>query len=357
MASLSAKISTNLMVTMLLVQVVGGCVQGGEGKENSRSTTSSGSSQPAVTPLPVGGSLLVEADIIPTPNALRAKKTQPELEKFLNMARVFYVNQPESQLNVPPGFEECYTELDSFTMDANKVSAKMLKTLDISKCVKIATDQSITIQSITATLEIYFYMACTVGDISALQGKPFREMSTNLIAKSGCEEGSLHLEFLSVTNAEAVYPGGISTKFKRRTASLDGTSQLKGCKFKVKDKIETRDNECMNFAKDDYSFDLGGGLGDTFSDIYKFEFKDVTGDYNAPDNIWRSKGSIQLSVNNWTGTVKFNGATEAPQYDATEVDDNTTATGTLTATPPGSDMFIPASLTSGITDQIGAPKI
>ena len=315
--------------------------------ESSRTTTSSGSPQPAVTPLPVGGSLLVEADLMPTPNHIKGSKNQSELEKVLNMGRVFYANQPETELKVPPGFEGCYAELDTFTMDANKVSAKMVKTLDISKCVSLATDQGIRINSVNATLEIYLYMSCSVGDLSGLQGKPFREMSTNLIAKSGCEEGTLHLEFLSSTTASAVYPGDIATSFKRRTVSLDGTSQLKGCKFKVKDKVETRDNDCINYAKDDYSFDIAG-MTRSFSDLYKFQFQDVASDYNSPDNIWRSKGRIQLSVNNWTGSVSFNGATESPAYEASDEVADTDVSGRLTATPAGGDMFVPATLMSDV---------
>lgn len=224
----------------------------------------------------------------------------------------------------------------------------MVKTLDISSCVKLATDKSIQINSIKATLEIYLYMTCTVGDLSGLQGKPFREMSNNLIAKSGCEDGSLHIEFLSYTNASAVYPGGISTTFKRRTVSLDGTGQLKGCNFKVKDKIETRDNECINYAKDDYSFSLSGGVVKPFSDLYKFQFQNALGDFNSANNIWRSQGKMQLSVNNWAGAVNFTNPTTAPTYEAKDQTTTASATGQLVATPPSSDAFVPATINSNI---------
>ena len=339
----------NLTATIVAVSltIANGCNQpaGADNAdaEASRSSSTSKSPQPAVTPLPFGGTLLVDADMLPTPGYKIAHKSQADLENVLNQGRVFYANQPESQITIPPGFENCFAELDSFAMEANKVSAKMRKTLDVSKCVALATNPSIKIVSIKATLDIFLYLSCSKGDVSGLNGKPFREMSTNLAAKSGCEEGAIHIEFLSVTEADAVYSPGIAVKFKRRTVSIDGTAKLTGCKFTVKNKIETRDNECINFAKDDYSF-TGMGIASSFSDLYKFQFENVASDYNSPDNIWRSKGKIQLSVNNWAGSVVFSSSTEAPDYNAVDTSTQATSNGQLSAQPAGPDLYIPSML-------------
>jgi hypothetical protein len=288
----------------------------------------------------VSGAFLVDADLVPTEGYKLNTKTSDEVLTTLNQTSVFYNNQPKAQAPLPTNITGCLSELDTTTIDANKVSAKIIKNLDVSNCVKQLTDPRLTINSLTATLKVYMYLSCSSGDVSGLKGKSFTSLQDIVLGKTGCKEGTFHLQFLSEQTAEVNY-GIIPTTFKRRVVSLDGTNALTGCKFSVNNNIETRADDCINFAKDDYSF-ITPSATLSYYDIYKYKFLGVTSDASSDDNIWRSTGKIELSVDSWTGVVSFTGANTSPTYALQDSASNAAVTGSLKVAAPGAELLTPS---------------
>jgi hypothetical protein len=320
------------------------CNQPASSERTKIQTTSPAPSAPpsdtAVTPLPVSGAFLVDADLVPTEGYKLNTKTSDEVLTTLNQTSVFYNNQPKAQAPLPTNITGCLSELDTTTIDANKVSAKIIKNLDVSNCVKQLTDPRLTINSLTATLKVYMYLSCSSGDVSGLKGKSFTSLQDIVLGKTGCKEGTFHLQFLSEQTAEVNY-GIIPTTFKRRVVSLDGTNALTGCKFSVNNNIETRADDCINFAKDDYSF-ITPSATLSYYDIYKYKFLGVTSDASSDDNIWRSTGKIELSVDSWTGVVSFTGANTSPTYALQDSASNAAVTGSLKVAAPGAELLTPS---------------
>ena len=343
--------AASLIIVAVFFVLTASCNQPASSERTKSQTTPPAPSAPppdtAVTPLPVSGAFLVDADLVPTEGYKLNSKTAGQVLTTLAQTSVFYINQPKAQMTLPINITSCLSEPDTTTIDANKVSAKIIKNLDVSNCVKQLTDPSLTVNSLTATLKVYMYLSCSSGDVSGLKGKPFTSLQDVELGKTGCKEGTFHLQFLSEQTAELLY-GFVPTTFKRRVVSLDGTNALKGCKFSVNNNIESRADDCINFAKDDYSF-ITPSTTLSFYDIYKYKFIGVTTDVSSDANIWRSTGKIELSVNSWTGEVAFTGANTSPTYSLQDSVSNTPVSGSLKATPPGAELLTPdmGSVTSG----------
>lgn len=335
--------AASLIAIAVFFVLTASCNQPASSERTKSQTTSPAPSAPppdtAVTPLPVSGAFLVDADLVPTEGYKLNSKTAEQVLTTLSQTSVFYNNQPKAQVTLPTNITSCLSELDTTTIDANKVSAKIIKNLDVSNCVKQLTDPSLTVNSLTATLKVYMYLSCSSGDVSGLKGKPFTSLQDVVLGKTGCKEGTFHLQFVSEQTAELLY-GFIPTTFKRRVVSLDGTNALTGCKFSVNNNIESRADDCINFAKDDYSF-ITPSATLSYYDIYKYKFLGVTSDSSSDDNIWRSTGKIELSVDSWTGVVSFTGSNTSPSYTLQDSASNAAVTGSLKATAPGAGFLTP----------------
>ena len=110
-----------------------------------------------------------------------------------------------------------------------------------------------------------------------------------------------------------------------------GDQKLKGCKFTVAKNIATYPEGCISTDKNDYTIKRPDTVQkeERYS---KYTINGVKTDISSTANVWYASGTIDVTNNDWTGTLTYTGSANPPSYVLTQDGSSTAITGKLTAT-------------------------
>lgn len=177
--------------------------------------------------------------------------------------------------------------------------------VDISLCSKAYWEKKLPATKVTlskAQLSFYLQQSCQGGDLSALHGQKLSSIETipecdkNLSLKNikveiaGLAEGSTKTTDLSSTLV-----------FARSTVSNEACAVLR------EGSTYTEDPGCVTIWKKISSADGGTAI---FSQSLHKSLKSMASNKNS----WYASGSLEISLNDWAGTVSYRGSEINPAY-------------------------------------------
>ena len=315
----------NLCRTSLLVVSSGLCLAlfGCEVVDKLQNKNSKINSSDSVVPLPPGESLITAADIEPTPGFTPATLTAADLIKNLNEKSGLYANQPDLEKQTA-----CGKVVDALVLQANEKSVLLSTTIDLTACSnQDNTNENVQVTQETAKMR--FYITCSSGDLSSLDGKGSKILSENPVFKL-CKNGVMWGETKITSKFTSTDPDN-SYSAEATGITYFGDQKLKGCKFTVAKNIATYPEGCISTYKTDYTTKRPDTVQkeERYS---KYTNNGVKTDISSTANVWYASGTIDVTNNDWTGTLTYTGSANPPSYVLTQDGSSTAITGKLTAT-------------------------
>lgn len=197
---------------------------------------------------------------------------------------------------------------------ANKSTLSVVGTVDATECLKAATDGESSPFS-KLSMQVAVNLTCDGADFSALNGKSFSEIDIDSVGDEKCGTNVRK----AFTNVKFELGIGEKTLFVKQAAfTKDGGA----CQSSKQDGKELL-TECI-FAE--YS-----NFASIFSETEVNELVVLTAnnivDAGGTNTPWYESGKFDVTVNNFTGSLTYKGATTAPEYSLT--DGAETKSGTL----------------------------
>lgn len=180
---------------------------------------------------------------------------------------------------------------------------------------------------------VYTEFTCDGADLSALDGKTLKEVGE---AETTCAgTGSYLLNNSSIAKGEVTF--GEQTKtYERVGAYAESTADNTPCAISKEGNVFSNANPCRRVDISEVTFD--GKISSEYLMTLTQDLKWEEG------KRWYNSGKIDVTMNDWTGTVTYNGQT-APSYSFSRAGETITGTvGVATALHALSRSHIQASL-------------
>ena len=280
----------------------------------------------AVTPLAPGQALVSASDIVATPGFTINPVTEAELIKRLNEDNSLYSNQPDAATP-----STCDKQINAVTVQANAKSLLISATLDTTACSNAQADKDSTFKVTQSTSKIRYYVECTSGDLSTLNGKTVEDFN-NIDGNKLCTNGTILSESVFSFSVSGTDPNSAQAlKIESTSIDFSGDPQLKGCKFSTVNNISSDADGCIDISKSDTTTTSGDSVTKA-ADFKKYTKTGLRSDVASKSNVWYSAGTIGVVYNDWTGMLTYTGVASVPSYELTQKEARTPITGKLTAT-------------------------
>ena len=329
----------NLILLALLGTMNTGCGIGPFKKKKSPDI-----SQQSSTPLSLKESIVSMADLQLNAGFTLQSTSESDLINALNTDDRLYNNQPnassdQSSAASNSNTDGCYS-YDDMIIESNKVSARGTITKDISDCVKKQPgNDAPTMEQVKYTLRANVYFACDDRDLSVYNGKKLGDLFSQG-GKNGnssgdlCSKGSYLFQVIMDSDIVAASDGG-TYETKTHFVSHDGAKDLGPCKVVAAGNNVTNVDQCMYFAKTETSVTPVQPSGSSVNQgtLIKYNLIGISDDSSSGNNVWHKGGKIDVSYNDWSGTLIYTGSATAPKYTLRQGSSGAPIAGSLTATP------------------------
>lgn len=196
--------------------------------------------------------------------------------------------------------------------------------LDFSTCVQKSFGSifpGATVDVRKAFIGFYNLATCDGQDLSSFDGTKLKDLPDR-----GPCEGSGKLLTNSRINLDlSVTLDGQTFTLTNTSYTATATLANEPCTYSGTAEARTVSNDCVSVSKTITS------SPEASTEYSKFSYKDLTW-ADSEANTWYSQGSMDLLINNWTGSIVFTGPLENPTYNLSNGVD--TLTGTLFMPPP-----------------------
>jgi hypothetical protein len=277
---------------------------------------------------------------------------ETELRFELDNESDFYANEPEeadtSVSEDDAEMDKCWTN----TLDTNKVSAagdtiSLGFQADLTKCFNEAfnsgSEAGVSVQ-ITGNVNVtlYFKFRCVGADFSQYDGKSFSEIADLEVNDDNCTESSGLMNSKFVTDIKGSFSfGGESHTFETASSvmAVSMKSDSSPCKST---KVETswhHEDGCLTVSRTKTTRSLADGVEDAeeLKDDYTKLANLTLVEKDDDTSLWYESGSFDVQINNWSGSMTYNGADTGPSFSLS--DGTSTAAGTLSATTTTATTF------------------
>jgi hypothetical protein len=217
-------------------------------------------------------------------------------------------------------------KLDTAKLHADKVNIEIDAKFDLMDC---SMGDTVTLSK--AELKFRMWIGCPDGDVEDLDGKTLLQASE---VETDCGEHmdhqvmfnfSLDMDYTTTVETQA----GEQINIAVDTLSIDAlqTASGKPCEQNHSGSTYTLSDRCQTVEKyTSLSNVVGSTSQGSMEDYTRLGFRSLTVE-DSGDPTWYSSGSMDVVVNNWTGSLTFGGATTAPTYSLT--DGTNTVEGTI----------------------------
>lgn len=197
---------------------------------------------------------------------------------------------------------------------ANKSTLSVVGTVDATECLKAATDGESSPFS-KLIMQIAVNLTCDGADFSAFNGKSFSEIDIDSVGDEKCGTNVRKM----FSNVKFELGIGEKTLFVREAVFTKDGGACQSSKQDGKEML----NECI-FAQ--YS-NFASLLSETeVNELVVLTANNIV-DAGGTNTPWYESGKFDVTVNNFTGSLTYKGATTAPEYALT--DGAETKSGTL----------------------------
>jgi len=220
----------------------------------------------------------------------------------------------EDDSNNDNAITKCIDDNTPKISTANKSTLSVVGTVDATACLKAATDGESS-PFTKLSMQVAVNLTCDGADFSALNGKSFSEIDIDSVGDEKCGT-NVRKAFSNVKFELGI---GEKTLFVKRAAfTKDGGA----CQTSKQDGKEFL-SECI-FAE--YS-NFASILSETeVNELVVLTANNIV-DAGGTNTPWYESGKFDVTVNNFTGSLTYKGATTAPEYSLT--DGAETKSGTL----------------------------
>ncbi len=276
-----------------------------------------------IVALDPGDPLITAADLEPTPGFTQSSLTADEVIENLNQEGSLYANQPDLLTD-----SACGKLFDALVIKANAKSVLLNTTIDSTACSN-QDKKNDTFRFTQMTRKMLLYVSCSSGDLSSMDGKTLSSPEVINLLKL-CKNGVMRSEIKTNGKRTSIEPENSYNIEETHTIYM-GDQNLKGCKFNVSKNIVTYPEGCIAVEKSDYIVKRSDGV-QKVADFAKYTNNGVKSDATSTTDVWYRSGTIDVTVNDWKGTLTYTGSANPPSYVLTQGDGSTAITGKLTAT-------------------------
>lgn len=229
-------------------------------------------------------------------------------------------------------FDQCIRdELRELTLTADEVNLKLDETLDVAGC---ETDPSVTVNEMSYRVRVW--IGCKGRDVSGRDGERYGD---SLDARRDCGDKDAYgvlvnldvvldadgtLTFTDENGTEQT----VATSFRQRSRVALQTASGDPCENGHDGDEWAWSDDCRVVMRDSYERFTIGDRRSTLEgreDYARFTFNGIReADSGAPK--WFSRGSLGVTVDDWSGSVTYYGATTPPTYTLTDGESTTTGT-------------------------------
>jgi len=291
-----------------------------------------GKNSDSSSPIAPGTSVVAVADLAATSGFTMNTPAQADALAFLSAESELYNNQPPAPKTSP-----CDSAFDLIKTQANQASALINATVDVTSCkqqeLSANADAGTTWTVTSATAKLYGYKTCTAGDLSFLDGKTLKDLSTKSpsdILVQHCTKSTMVFDTQNTLNANLTISGTNST-VTYATTTHEGSAGGGPCPHTGASHNSSYDDSCVYVEKSDITITTNGTTTKT-EDLLKLTFNGVTDDMSSATSVWHKFGTIAVTYDNWTGSLTYSDSGVAPSYSLAPTG-GAAVTGTLTVTP------------------------
>lgn len=281
--------STISIGILLFVAFVAGC------KEEPKKKKYEGSGGTDSTPLVSSSGFLKSSDM-KKPSKV-GTLSEEDLTTELNEWDAFYNNDPDNS------DDDCASVIGAKQLKASEKMVQLDHTIDIAKCMGEPKIRS-------AKIRIFFQLECDSGDFSDLNGKTMHQAEDRLnddcpgTISRGISQSEFFLEWAYTDDSK-------ETKFKQVIRESMATEAGGICVSELKSGVWQFD-ECVKTSVTTFTDATVDGKKIDMDNIYK---KAVSRGVQAKTkDTYFSKGSFNIIINDWSGTLTNSGADKAPSW-------------------------------------------
>ena len=237
-----------------------------------------------------------------------------EAKAKIEEATEFYDNQPDST------DDDCTSRfLKKVKLQVSERMIFAKADLDVGSCARETFEKSsdIKLKSGSGRMLLNLGVTCEKCDISRFGGKTLADFDEDKVAES---LGDKDLEMHFIGNSKSTF--SIKGEKKRGSFELDKVSYSalsiadgKPCPLKKSRNTMTYDDGCRSVSR---SITLTNKLdGRSLEDEGQEDFKQLLYRGIQPatgNNKWYKAGSMDVTINQWTGQVTYSGVDNAPKY-------------------------------------------
>lgn len=202
-------------------------------------------------------------------------------------------------------------------LNQNKIAAsgeqlKFAANADFTSCLDLSpqTVNGSRIEFKEFKTKLFLALSCSGKDLSSYNGKTWTEYLAASQQESFCSKnGSVLINTQSVSVQSLVQASdGKTTTIKSVNSTAFGSGDSDPCTIQLQ-------GEMLSYAAGCHAIELTSSTGGTSPrvDYFKREFGDVSWK-DTTEASWYNSGTMAATINNWSGSIIFAGATTNPQY-------------------------------------------
>lgn len=293
----------------------------------------------------IPASIIADADLLP--GVLAAYDADDVKKEIQFDFREFLANPPETTGT------DCEAKLyETITLKTSGTEYRAEADLDFSTCTKERYASDTTYQgadfsefSAKATLKLIVYGNCAGVNLDEFNGKPLRTLTnsnpcnTGTGIKATTESIFITSQSGKITNIATVGSEEKLTEifdYESTTHTIKRGTKGRTCSLMINAGIKSYDDNCEEITRTITTKDASGFEGNVNEndDINKAHYlkkmySGVTGQADTTSS-WYTGGMFEVTLNDWTGTVRYSSPTAEPIYEFNKGSE--TVTGTIKET-------------------------
>lgn len=279
----------NLFVMVVAISLVG-CEESESKKANASKEGAAGKSSSSSSGFLTAGDMAKPSKV--------ALLTEEAMINLLNGTDEIYNQSPTDDDK-----DECQKFIGSKAVKATKNTLVFEHQFSLDNCIDKEMMKS-------ASMRILMTLECTDSDFSPFNGKSLDSLPDH--PGDVCKDGEGRSLFQSEINAKVEMDAdGQLAKYNFRRLATSMTSSGSPCVSVITGDSFVR-GECFDIVKTTYSnVEVDGKPSTLDSDYEQLSSKGIRGKRKA---TYFSSGNIEMTFNNWTGSLTYNGSEKAPTW-------------------------------------------